>query len=219
METAKKIDLSQVSTEDLEAALKAKKKDEQEAAIKRRGAYEGIRKETCETIETKVRELAGSVREFYKFITGETKSFYEILKEYGQLTRADQMNYKIQSENFRVEVVRNKVKKFDERADAAASRLIDFLRTWISQNGKGEDDPMYQLAMTLLERNRDGDLDYKSISKLYGYEQKFNDPEYSAIMQLFKESNTVEGTATNFYFSERTDLGVWKRIEVNFNRL
>lgn len=76
METSKKIDLSQVSAADLEEALKAKKKDEQQAAIKRREAYESIRKETCETIETRVRELAAHVQEFYKFITGETTSFY-----------------------------------------------------------------------------------------------------------------------------------------------
>ena len=78
---------------------------------------------------------------------------------------------------------------------------------------------MYQLAMTLLERNKYGDLDYKSVSKLYDLESKFNDPEYSAIMDLFKESNTVERTATNYYFEERDGRGVWRRIEISFNRL
>ena len=42
---------------------------------------------------------------------------------------------------------------------------------------------MYQLAMSLLERNRQGDLDYKSISKLYELEDKFDD-EYKGIMEL-----------------------------------
>ena len=27
----------------------------------------------------------------------------------------------------------------------------------------GTDDPMYQLGMTMIERNRQGDLDYKSV--------------------------------------------------------
>lgn len=101
----------------------------------------------------------------------------------------------------------------------AAARLIDFLKAWIGGREKGADDPMYQLAMTLLERNRKGDLDYKSISKLYDLEAQFNDPEYSEIMQLFKESNVVNGTAINFYFHQRDERGVWHRIEPSFNRM
>ena len=111
------------------------------------------------------------------------------------------------------------MKRFDERADVAASRLIEFLQTWIQRADNGANNPMYQLAMTLLERNKFGDLDYKSISKLYELENKFNDPEYSEIMQLFKESNVVEGTATNYYFEERDERGVWRKLEPSFNRL
>ena len=72
--------------------------------------------------------------------------------------------------------------------------------------------------MTLLERNRQGDLDYKSISKLYELESRF-DEEYAAIMQLFKESNVVYKTATNYYFHKRDVNGVWRRIEPSFCRL
>ena len=84
----------------------------------------------------------------------------------------------------------------------------------------GTDDPMYQLAMTLLERNQAGDLDYKSISKLYELEDKFNDPEYSEIMKLFQESNVVQKNATNYYFWKRDkETGVWRRIEPSFCRI
>ena len=76
--------------------------------------------------------------------------------------------------NFKLEVKSNKVKSFDERADLAAERLIDYLKNYIAHSEKGVDDPMYQMAMTLLERNRQGDLDYKSISKLYELESRFD---------------------------------------------
>ena len=39
------------------------------------------------------------------------------------------------------------------------------------------------------------------------------------IMQLFKESNVVNGTAINFYFHQRDERGVWHRIEPSFNRM
>ncbi|HBG41163.1 MAG TPA: DUF3164 domain-containing protein, partial [Porphyromonadaceae bacterium] len=138
---------------------------------------------------------------------------------YGQLKYSGQMSFRIQNENYRIEVKSNKVKKFDERADIAATRLIDFLQKWIKQSQKGTDDPMYQLAMVLLERNKQGDLDYKNISKLYDLENRFNDAEYSDIMKLFKESHLVDGTATNYYFFKRDKQGVWRKLEPSFNRL
>ena len=129
------------------------------------------------------------------------------------------MSYTLQDGNYKVQVASNKVKKFDERADIAASRLIEFLQSWIEKADNGTDNPMYQLAMVLLDRNKDGDLDYKNISKLYQLESKFNDPEYSAVMELFKESHLVEGNAIRYYFWKKDKSGVWRKIEPSFNRL
>ena len=76
----------------------------------------------------------------------------------------------------------------------------------------------HQLAMTLLERNKQGDLDYKSISKLYELEGRFDD-HYKAIMDLFRESNVVQANAVNYYFYRRDEQGVWRQLEPSFCRL
>ena len=212
-------DLSKLSSKELEALLAEKKKAEHQEALNRREAYEGIRAEVVQKVEIKVRAVCEEVRQLHEFCVDELGAFRQVLSEYGQLRNESQMSYRLQEDNFRVEVKSFKVKKFDERADVAADRLIEFLQQWISGKEAGSDDPMYQLAITLLERNKYGDLDYKSISKLYELEDKFNDPEYSDIMKLFKESHLVEGTSTNFYFFERTDRGLWKKLEPSFNRL
>ena len=89
----------------------------------------------------------------------------------------------------------------------------------MKQSEKGADDPMYQMAMTLLGRNKAGDLDYKSISKLYELEDKF-DEEYSEIMTLFKESNVVQKNAVNYYFYKKNSkTNVWERVEPSFCRM
>lgn len=212
-------ELEKLSSKELEALLEKKRAEEHEQALEKRAAYEGIRAELVQKIETKVRNVTAEVRGLHDFCVEELSAFREVLKEYGQLRHADQLNYTIQEGNFKVEVKSCKVKRFDERADAAANRLLDFLQAWIQGKEDGQENPMYQLAMTLLERNKYGDLDYKSISKLYELEDRFNDPEYTAIMKLFKESHLVEGTSTNFYFSERTDRGIWRKIEPSFNRM
>ncbi len=213
------IDLNNLSVEDLEAALAKKKQAEKADAIKKREAYEGIRAEMVYKIKGMVCDVCENVKGLFDFVTGETSAFKEVMAEYSQLKHPGQLSFKIEDSGFRVHVKSNKVKKFDERADVAAARLVEYLQEWIKDRNNGTDDPMYQLAMILLERNKEGDLEYKSISKLYDMETKFDDPNYSEIMQLFKESNVVSGTSTNYYFEQRDERGVWRKLEPSFNRL
>ena len=208
-----------LTIEKMAEILEQKRKEQKELKMNRRAAYEGIRADLVFKVENAVRRVSDDVHSLYTFVCNETEAFRAIMGEYGQLRRESQMSYQLEEGNFRIEVKTNKVKKFDERADLAATRLIEFLTQWISLSDKGQSDPMYQLAMTLLERNKYGDLDYKSISKLYELEEDFDSEEYSAIMVLFRESNVVEGTAANFYFWERNNMGVWTRVEPSFNRM
>ena len=195
------------------------------ASVAKKEGYEQISAIFTETAdqekESKLMPVVNDVQGFYDWIVGESKAFRNVMREYSQLRMRqgeETATFSVVDGNFKLEVKSNKVKSFDERADLAAERLIDYLKNYIAHSEKGVDDPMYQMAMTLLERNRQGDLDYKSISKLYELESRF-DEEYAAIMQLFKESNVVYKTATNYYFHKRDENGVWRRIEPSFCRL
>ncbi len=212
-------ELNNLSTAELEALLQKRKEAEHNTALQRREAYEGIRAELLNRMSAKVEAVCFDAKAFAELCTKESTAFREVLSEYGQLRNPGQLSFTIRDDKFKWEVKSNKVKRFDERADAAAARLIEFLQAWIKKQQDGVDNPMYQLAMTLLERNKYGDLDYKSISKLYDLESRFNDPEYTDIMNLFKESHLVEGTAINHYFYKRDNLGVWRKLEPSFNRL
>lgn len=184
-----------------------------------KSAYERLRNEFMSETKKRCSDYRRHGKSFIQWLRQESGGFAEILKEYGHLKRDGQLGFTLVHDGFRFHVKGCRVKGFDERADIAAKRLTEFLREWVQSKEGGEDNPMYTLAMTMIQRNEAGDLDYKSISRLYELEDKFNDPEYSEIMQLFKESNVVETTATNFYFEERTEGGKWNKIEVSFNRL
>lgn len=212
-------ELKNMTTEQLEKLLEQKRAEERQAADQKRKDYEAIRADFVNRMAAETRKITDQVRKFYDLVVAETDTFRQIMQEYGATRHDAQLGYSVQEGDFRLEVKCNRIKRFDERADAAAARLIEFLKAWIGEREKGTDDPMYQLAMTLLERNRKGDLDYKSVSKLYELEGQFGDPEYSQIMQLFKESNVVEGSAINFYFHQRDERGVWHKIEPSFNRM
>ena len=214
------VDVSQLTPEQKAALLAQLNAEVKDDRASKRDAYEGLRADFMHRVEEFLINVTADVVGFKKWLSEESEAFIAIMRQYGQLKRDEQQNYTITDGDFRLQVSSNKVKGFDERADLAAERLVTYLKAYMAKSDKGSDDPMYQLAMTLLERNQAGDLDYKSISKLYELEDKFKDPEYADIMALFKESNVVQKTAVNFYFWRRNkETGVWSRIEPSFCRL
>lgn len=221
METKKNpIDLSQMTAEEKKALLAQLNADANESRQAKRDAYEGLRAEFMHRVEEFLVNVTADVKGFKQWLEKESEGFISVMRDYGQLKNADQRNYTITDGDFRLQVASNSVKGFDERADMAAERLVAYLKNYMQKSEKGQEDPMYQLAMTLLERNQRGDLDYKNISKLYELEDKFGDQEYKDIMTLFKESNVVQKTAVNYYFFRRhKETGVWMRIEPSFCRL
>ena len=194
------VDIKSLSKEQRAALMAQLQQEEKEDRIARRETYEALRGEFMHEVKTNVLEMVNAVTGFRGWLEKEADAFTKVMKEYGQVKSDEQRSYTITDGDFRLEVKSNKVKGFDERADMAADRLIDYLKRYMQNSEKGSDDPMYQMAMTLLERNKMGDLDYKSISKLYELEDKF-DEEYADIMRLFKEANVVQRNATNYYFS------------------
>ena len=221
METKKNpIDLSQMTAEEKKALLAQLNADANESRQAKRDAYEGLRAEFMHRVEEFLVNVTADVKGFKQWLEKESEGFISVMRDYAQLKSADQRNYTITDGDFRLQVASNSVKGFDERADMAAERLVAYLKNYMQKSEKGQEDPMYQLAMTLLERNQRGDLDYKSISKLYELEDRFGDQEYKDIMTLFKESNVVQKTAVNYYFFRRhKETGVWMRIEPSFCRL
>ena len=213
-----KIDLQGLSPEERRELLAQLQDEEKQNRQDRREAYEGLRTMFMRDVFQKVEAIVNDVTGFKSWIDEESESFKKVMAEYGQTRYDEQNSYTIVDGDLKLEIRSNKVKTFDERADMAAERLIDYLRGYALKSDKGSEDPMYQLAMTLLERNKQGNLDYKSISKLYEMEGKF-DEEYTEIMNLFRESNVVQRTALNYYFSKRDKDGVWRRLEPSFCRL
>ena len=211
--------LKGMSKEQRAALLAQLQSEAKNDRVAKRETYEALRGEFMYDVLTRVNDVEQTVSGFKKWLDDETGAFTKVMREYGAVKNDGQQSYTITDGDFKLEVKFNKVKGFDERADIAAERLVDYLKRYMAASEKGVEDPMYQMAMTLLERNKTGDLDYKSISKLYELEDKF-DEEYAEIMQLFKEANVVQNTATNYYFSKRNpETGVWTRIEPSFCRL
>ena len=210
--------LKQLSKEDRELLLKQLTAESRQEKADRREAYEKLRSDFMTDVRARTKSVVDIVREFKDWLDSESSAFREVMQDYGQLRSSDQQGFTVVEGDFKLKVSYNKVKTFDERADMAAQKLIDYLSRYIENSDKGTEDPIYQLAMSLLERNRQGQLDYKSISKLYELEDKC-DGEYHEIMDLFRESNVVMATAINYYFYEKDEENVWRKLEPSFCRM
>lgn len=211
--------LNGLSAEQREELLKQLSAQKQQNELDKRTAYEGLREGFANSVKDRVVELALRVKDFRSWLDRESDAFKAVMTDYGKLRSSGQRGFSIVAGDFKFEMKSQDVKGFDERSEMAAQRLMDFLGAYIEKSEKGKDDPMYQLCMNLLERNRNGKLNYTSISKLYDLEGKFNDEEYTSIMALFRESNVAKETVTSYYFSLRGEDGVWRKIEPSFCRL
>lgn len=211
--------LNGLSAEQQEELLKKLAAKKQQSELNKRNAYESIRTSFGRNVKDEVVRVALSVKKFRDWLDKESEGFKEVMAEYGKLRSKEQRGYTLVVDDFKLEVKSQDVKGFDERAELAAQRLMEYLGAYIDKSEKGEDDPMYQLCMNLLERNRNGKFNYTSISKLYQLEGKFNDEEYTSIMNLFRESNVTKETVVSYYFSQKGEDGVWRKIEPSFCRL
>lgn len=211
--------LNGLSAEQQEELLKKLAAKKQQSELDKRNAYESIRTSFGRNVKDEVVRVALSVKKFRDWLDKESEGFKEVMAEYGKLRSKEQRGYTLVVDDFKLEVKSQDVKGFDERAELAAQRLMEYLGAYIDKSEKGEDDPMYQLCMNLLERNRNGKFNYTSISKLYQLEGKFNDEEYTSIMNLFRESNVTKETVVSYYFNQKGEDGVWRKIEPSFCRL
>lgn len=211
--------LKGLSAEQQEELLRTLTANKQQSELDKRNAYESIRTSFGRNVKDEVVRVALSVKKFRDWLDKESEGFKGVMAEYGKLRSKEQRGYTLVVDDFKLEVKSQDVKGFDERAELAAQRLMEYLGAYIDKSEKGEDDPMYQLCMNLLERNRNGKFNYTSISKLYQLEGKFNDEEYTSIMNLFRESNVTKETVVSYYFSMKSEDGVWRKIEPSFCRL
>jgi DNA-binding transcriptional ArsR family regulator len=211
--------LSGLSAEQREELLKSLNAQKHQEELDKRQAYEDLREMFARNVREKVSALSAQAKKFRDWLAEESEAFKEVMTEYGKLRTQDQRGFTLVVDDFKFEMKSQQVKGFDERSEMAARRLMDFLASYMEASEKGKDDPVYQLCMNLLERNRNGKFNYTSISKLYQLEGKFNNDEYTSIMDLFRESNVSKETVVSYYFWQKDPDGIWRKIEPSFCRL
>ena len=143
--------LKGLSAKERKELLKQLQQEEKEDQRNRREAYETLRHQFAFDVESKLMPIVNNVQGFYEWIVGESEAFRNVMRDYGRLRRGEeQSSFSVVDEDFKLEVKSNKVKSFDERADLAAERLINYLKNYVGRTDKGVDDPMYHRVISTI---------------------------------------------------------------------
>lgn len=203
--------IKQLSTEELEAELNARKANEANEREKKREQYESLKQTVIEELAPKAEEISNLLTAFKKKAFEDLGSLYELLKDYSKRHNDGKGNFMIQDDKYRIQFKRQGKGTFDERSHQAEKHIVDFL----SSKYQGDKDTK-DLIMSLLER-KNGHLDIQLVQKLYSMEDRFDDENWCEGIRLLKESYSFNLSKDYVSFAKKTAGNEWEMINLNFS--
>ncbi len=208
---AKQIDLSQLSAEELEAALAQKKETERQNRENQREAYEKLKDETIAELSPIAEDLSQQIERFHTKAFTQLGTLYKLLQDYSKRHADGKGNFTIENEDFKIQFKRQGKGTFDERSEQAEKHIIDFA----TKRWHGDKDTK-DFIMTLLERKK-GDLDINNVQKLYSMEDRFDDESWREGIRLMKESYEFKHSKDYISFFKKDRKNEWEGINLNFS--
>lgn len=205
------------TTAELEQMLKERKKQEALKAEKEKQAYEDGRDEMIEKVILTAKTLFRELGEFKTFCHIEMDKQAVKLSEYGKIRSNSKGGFSVTDKNDTMRVTRRRDTEpvWDERSGKAVELIKEFLGDAI----KKRDIKMYEILMSFLERNANGDLEYGRVMDLYKHEDKFDDPRWKEGLKLIKESFSNHLKGYGYEFKVKGEDGKWENLYLNFSSL
>ncbi|MFV0330926.1 MAG: DUF3164 family protein [Dysgonomonas sp.] len=208
--------LDQYTAEELQAMLDRKQKEAKELARKEREEYETYINDTTSDIVKDALELNGLMRVFFDSTTTKLSNMRDKLNTYGEIKSTSKGGFHRVSKDGKHKIVYrySTICTWDERAEKAEGLLREFLTDFV----KKRDIKMYNVVSALLERNKEGNLEYSRIQSLYSQENEFDDPRWREAIRLFKESfRPVDSKMRIEVYQRNETSGKWEPISLNLS--
>lgn len=209
--------LEELTAEELEELLEKKRKKEAMKAEADRKKYEAERDELVVNMANVALDLNRQMREFKQAAFDQLLQFKERLDEYGEIRKNSKGGFSLVNDagDARVKYTYRSLSFWDERSAKAEDLLKDFLADTI----KKKDQTLHDIILELLEKNKKGQLEFARISKLYKYEDRYNDPRWKEALKLFKESFNSSESKYDLYFQVKDERGEWQTLNLTFNSI
>jgi hypothetical protein len=209
--------VAEMSTKELKAMVAEREAAENQEREVKRELYEKDKDDLINALGSRAHGLSVMLKDFKSTAMTDVLGFRKTLLEYGALKGGDKNkgNFEIKNDQFRVSFSSQVKKCFDERSELAEEKLKLFLSTTV----KKRDQKLHKLILSLLERNKVGDLDISNIQRLYQMENDFEDTNWKEAIALFKESYKADGTTFYVRFFLKNETNGWDLINLNFSSL
>lgn len=211
------IDLSKCTAEELEEALRSRKEAEKRAEDKKKEKYELERNQLCELVSFNVNSIHETLKQFKEELHQKMEEQAIRLAEYGAIRSNSKGGFSIISEDgtFKISRVRATEPIWDERSSKAIELVEDFLSSTVKKHNK----KLYEILITFISRNQNGDLEYQKVMNLVAHEDKYDDPRWKEGLKLIKESYSVHLRAYQYEFKRKNAQGAWVTESINFTSL
>ncbi|MBN2668776.1 MAG: DUF3164 family protein [Bacteroidales bacterium] len=211
------IDLSSLSAEQLQEALAKKQKAEQTKREKEEKEYIIGRDASIMNLVDKALDLELRLQAF-KEECHEVLEMQEIkLTEYGKMRKNSKGGFSLTHSNGtrRVTRLRRTEPLWDERAVKATEMIKEFLHDTV----KKRNIKLFEILVSFIEKNKDGDLEYSRVMNLIKHEDKYDDPRWLEGLKLIKESFNyrLKGFGYEFKVTDKDER--WRNIDLSFTSI
>lgn len=208
---------NELTIEELDYLVRQKQTELRALKKRNRTKYETFRDATIEQLVQKATELSAEIVAFKQQSSLAVAELYKQAIEYGTANPDNQGNatFKTKSLGMGVKFSTRKIMEYDERAEQATALIRDFL----SDKVKRKDKAIYDLVISLIEKDQDGKLSPANIQKLYLHEDKFDDERWTKALELYKESYVLRDTCPYISFMHTDKQGKWVAIPLSFSKV
>lgn len=202
----------------LMAELAKEDKAEKAKRLKAKKKYEDNKDTSIEDLMDEAVELSLAIARFKQKTHAVMDIHREAINEYGGIRSNSQGGFTIENSknNKRITRRRDTDPSWDERSNKAVGIIKDFL---LSEGIKKTSGRVHGILMGLIQRNKNGDLEYATVMKLLQYEDTFQDPRWVNGLQLLKEGYSIAFKKFGYEFKTKDQHGKWNRLELNFSSL
>lgn len=211
------IDISQLSSAELEQLLAQRKKQEKLERESKKKEYEELRDSSVSYMVIMALDLANQMKQFKTECYQKFEGFRLAAMEYGDIRSHSKGGFSLRTSDgtMLARLERNVVHEYDERADLAMNLIREFLESTI----KKKDIQTYRTIATLLERNKSGDLKPERVADLMKIKDNYDDERWTKAMNLLLESYREREVSYNVSFAIKDENGKDQSINLTFSTI
>lgn len=212
------VTIDQMTTEQLEAALEAKRSQEKQLQKQKERQYELSKHEYVESVVVAFEGYNKELQAFKELALNTGKELYEkMFSIYGKELK-DTKSFSIESKDGckKIEIQYDERVEFDERAIVHIGVIKQVFRDKFQDRNK----KMYNMLETLLVKNKGGDYDPKLLTKLNKHREDVDDERFTTALDELAKCHKISGTGKYLRAYKRRDLDdKWECIQIQFSTL